>query len=214
MQKQINKRICYGFNKRHDGEWIRNNDAANVLMIFNQYLQGKSIRDIIKLLKEMGIPSSTGKTEWSPRAIEKVLANESYVDRLISAEMFNQSKKERERRSNTQITELGTVRKSVRYHSKNMFSGLLFCEECGGTYRRITKHNGSVVWRCVNRVEKRNIVCKKSPSVPEETLNLLMIETLGERYSEEDIRQKISEIKVCYNGSLEVENYENLNLTM
>ena len=214
MEKQVNKRICYGFNKNYNGDWIANKDAINVLHIFNHYHEGKSIRGIIEFLKEGGILSPSGKKEWSPRAIEKILSNESYAGRLVSTELFNKIQLERRRRSNVQIGGTGTFRKNTRYNSKNIFSGRLVCKEYGGVYRRITKHDGSVVWRCVNRVEKRNTICKNSPSIPEEQLYSAMINILGDRYTDSDIFHKITEIKVCDNGSLEVEYYENLNLTM
>lgn len=213
MEKQSSKRICYGFDKNYNGEWIPNKDAINVLHIFNQYLHGKSIRGIIQFLKEGNVSSPSGKSEWSPRAIEKILANESYIG-LVSPELFNKIKSERERRSNVQETESGTVRKNTCFNSKYVFSGILVCKECGGVYRRITKHDGSVVWRCVNRVEKRGTVCKNSPSIPEEQLYSAMSEILGDRYKDSDIFQRVTEIKVCNDGSLEVEYYKNLNLTM
>jgi hypothetical protein len=37
---------------------------------------------------------------------------------------------------------------------------------------------------------------------------------LDDRYTDSDILHKVTEIRVCDNGSLEVEYYENLNLTM
>ena len=213
MEKQINKRICYGFDKNYNGEWVVNKDAINVLLIFNQYLQGESIRGIIKFLKERSVISPSGKSEWSPRTIEKILANESYIP-LVSVELFNKVKNEREHRSNVQITESGKVRKNTRFNSKYVFSGILVCKECGGVYRRITKHDGSVIWRCVNRVENGSAFCKNSSSISEEQLYSAMINILGDRYTDSDIFHKVTEIRVCDNGSLEVEYYENLNLTM
>ena len=52
MQKS-NKRICYGFYKNHNDEWCLGKDALNVAKIYIHYSNGKSIRDIIKLLKEL-----------------------------------------------------------------------------------------------------------------------------------------------------------------
>ena len=52
MNKQSSKRICYGFNRNENGELVVNKDAINVLLIFNQYIQGESIRGIINFLKD------------------------------------------------------------------------------------------------------------------------------------------------------------------
>ena len=119
--QNTNKRICYGFYKKHNDEWCLSKDALNVVKIFVLYLNGKSIRGIIKLLKEEGVLSPSGKSEWSPRAIEKILSNESYKGKLIPVELYEQVQAEREFRSNKQVTDLGTVRKNTRYHSKNPF---------------------------------------------------------------------------------------------
>ena len=66
-----NKRICYGFYKKHNDEWCLSKDVLNVAKIYIHYLNVKSIRVIIKLLKEEGVSSPSGKPEWSPRAIKK-----------------------------------------------------------------------------------------------------------------------------------------------
>lgn len=213
MQKS-NKRICYGFYKNHNDEWCLGKDALNVAKIYIHYSNGKSIRDIIKILREEGVSSPSGKPEWSPRAIEKILSNESYKGKLIPIKLYNQVQAERELRSNKQVTESGTVRKNTRYNSKNPFSGHLVCSECGGVYRRITKHDGSVVWRCVNRVEKGDVICEQSPTIPEEQLILAMVNILGEKYRDCEIHNKIGEILVCKDGSLEVAHDAKLNLTM
>ena len=214
MNKEIGKRICYGFDKSENGDWNANKDAINVLQIFNQYLDGKSIRGIINYLKEEDVPSPSGKADWSPRTIEKILSNNSYVDRLVSNELFNQIQKERARRSNVQETESGVVRKRTRYNSKNVFSGILVCKECGGVYRRITKHDKTVVWRCVNRVENGRAICKQSPSIAEEQLYSTMGNVLGEGFTESDVFHNVTEIRVCANSSLEIEHIKNASLTM
>ena len=93
-------------------------------------------------------------------------------------------------------------------------SGHLVCDECGGIYRRITKHDGSIVWRCVNRVEKGGVICEQSPTIPEEQLILAMVNILGEKYRDCEIHNKNGKIRICKEGSLEVEHDAKLNLTM
>ncbi len=90
MEKHVNKRLCYGFDKNYNGEWVANKDAINVLHIFNQYLQGNSIRGVIEFLKEGNVSSPSGKSKWTPRAIEKILATEeetAHSPILITAEI-------------------------------------------------------------------------------------------------------------------------------
>jgi len=46
-------------------------------VIFNLYLQGKSVLGIVKELERLGIKSPTGKATWPKRTIDVMLSNES-----------------------------------------------------------------------------------------------------------------------------------------
>jgi hypothetical protein len=58
-------------------------DAANVQLIFNAYLQGATIKQIVDLLKELHIPSPTGKEKWCQKSIDDILSNEKYVGDVV-----------------------------------------------------------------------------------------------------------------------------------
>lgn len=156
-------KTCYGVSRNDRNELVANQFAANVQKIYALYLSGRSLRDICKSLQEACIYSPSGKSEWTPRAIENVLSNATYINIVISEDTFNQVRAEQVRRSNATTTEHSTIRKATRYNSKNVLSGILVCQECGRAYRRITKHDGSVIWRCANRVEHGRKLCKSPP---------------------------------------------------
>lgn len=197
-------KTCYGVSRNNHNELVANQFAANVQKIYALYLSGRSLRDICKSLQEVGIYSPSGKSEWTPRAIENVLSNDTYINIVISEDTFNQVRIEQARRSNTTSTEHGTARKATRYNSKNVLSGLLVCQECGRAYRRITKHDGSVIWRCANRVENGSKFCKKSPSISEELIQMTIANHFGTGYTEDGICQNIRQITVHSSGFLEV----------
>ena len=88
----MRNRITYGY-KISDGE-IRTdeNQREIVLKIFESYLEGNSIRQVMQELNEAGIPSPNGKP-WVHGAVGNVLENNRYAGEnqypaIISKEMF------------------------------------------------------------------------------------------------------------------------------
>lgn len=63
--------------------------TKNVSMVFNMYLQGKSVLGITSELERLGIKSPTGKDEWSKRTVDVMLSNEKYTGnvRLLESTM-------------------------------------------------------------------------------------------------------------------------------
>lgn len=133
-------RKCYGYDKNKAGELVINEvQATTVKLIFDLYLEGKSIVGIIKELKNREIKSPKGKDNWHKRAIEDMLSNEKYTGAgivtvggkdgtvykiedshppIISKETFETVQTVRITRSNIENTENGPKRKSSKYSSK------------------------------------------------------------------------------------------------
>ena len=60
---------------------------------------------------------------------------------------------------------------------------MVYCEECGTKYRRVTwanKYGKKIVWRCVNRIENGTKYCKHSPSIAEEELKSAVVRKINE----------------------------------
>jgi hypothetical protein len=57
-------------------------EAKNVQLIFDLYLQGKSIIGILAELEKLEIKSPTGKEKWSKRTIEVILSNENISEQF------------------------------------------------------------------------------------------------------------------------------------
>lgn len=195
-------RVCYGYSRNALGQFVENNSASVVRQIFSLYLSGHSLRSIVNWLGENQIPSPSGKELWTPKAIDKLLSNETYTKGIVTPEQFAQVQREKQRRSNQLKTEDGLMRKPTRYHSQNVLSGLFVCGECGRSYRRITKHDGSIVWRCANRVEHGKTICKHSVTLSEAKMRQYLKEFLGEGYTARDIREQFDKITVGTDGSL------------
>jgi hypothetical protein len=93
-------------------------------------------------------------------------------------------------------------RKTARYNSQNVLSGLLVCGECGCNYRRITRLSGDVVWRCADKVENgKQSKCSNAMTVSDEEMKQAICEQLDMDFFDEDtVRDMIDIIAVDKEG--------------
>ena len=77
-------RPCYGYQRDEHGQLVINEpEAANVQLIYDAYLHGATIMQIVDLLKNLGIASPTGKDDWCKKTVDDILVNEKYVGDVI-----------------------------------------------------------------------------------------------------------------------------------
>lgn len=127
-------RKCYGYKHDENGKLIIDEEtAANVKLIFDLYLGGKSVLGIIRELERLEIPSPTGKKKWCKRTIDVMLSNKKYTGDvlllksgksdvhylasdnnpvIVSKEVFEAVQMEKARRSNVVRNESGNKRKN------------------------------------------------------------------------------------------------------
>ena len=137
---KLYNRKCYGYYNDEDGNLaINESEAKNVRLIYNLYLQGKSVIGIVKELERLGIKSPTGKDTWPKRSLDVILSNEKYIGNarllddgkhssyylaednnpaIISKETFHAVQIEKQHRSNVIKSEEGVQRKIKKYSSK------------------------------------------------------------------------------------------------
>jgi len=137
---KLYNRKCYGYYNDEDGNLaINESEAKNVRLIYNLYLQGKSVIGIVKELERLGIKSPTGKDTWPKRSLDVILSNEKYIGNarllddgkhssyylaennnpaIISKETFQAVQIEKQHRSNVIKSEEGVQRKSKKFSSK------------------------------------------------------------------------------------------------
>lgn len=116
--------------------------APVVVMIYDAYLSGSSLGGLINLLQKKEIPSLSGKKYWSTAVLHKMLTDSRYIP-LVGFEKYAAAQFELDHRS--KIDEDTGKRKTTRYHSKNVLSGLFVCAECGRSYRRVQRASGEIV---------------------------------------------------------------------
>ena len=137
---KLYNRKCYGYKNDAEGKLvIDEKEAKNVRLIFNMYLQGKSVIGIASELAQLGIKSPIGNGKWCKRTIDVMLSNEKYIGNvrllddgkhdlcylseennpaIISKETFQAVQIEKQHRSNIATDENGNRRKSEKYSSK------------------------------------------------------------------------------------------------
>ena len=197
--------LPYGFMLAPDGGVsVDQEKAKTVRTVYQKYLSGMSLKSIVDFLFVHGIPSPRGKVQWTQAMINDLLSNQRYIGSIISFDEFFMTQGEKGKRSN--IDEYTNQRKTTRYNSQSVLSGLLVCGECGRSYRRITRPSGDVVWRCANRVEHGKRFCKHSPSIPEQQIKDTICARLRlVTFNEQTVKKYIDLISVRSDGVLEIE---------
>lgn len=171
----LNYKHFLGYDKGEDGRLVINREQAKIVRrIFGDFLAGHTPFQIAKALTAEGIPTPAGKTKWSYTTVRRVLSNETYMgdkllqktysidflskdrlknhgevpqfyveqdhDAIISPPTFRRVQDELERRKGCHAT------------GKSIFSGKIYCGECGEIYGSKVWHSNDpyrkVVWQC------------------------------------------------------------------
>ena len=84
LESKIFGKVCYGFC-RDENKRIETvpQEAKIVQEIFALCLSGNSLEKIQEHLRKQGVPSPSGKTEWSRDVLNKLLNNYKYTFGII-----------------------------------------------------------------------------------------------------------------------------------
>ncbi len=75
---------CYGYKRGANGvPEIISEQAEAVKLIFDRYLDGYSLEQIVDFLKENGFKTSRGNIDWKRQTVKTILQNEKYVGDLL-----------------------------------------------------------------------------------------------------------------------------------
>lgn len=76
--------VCYGYKVTSEGDLlVYPTEAVIVFHIFDRFVAGDSLGQIVASLARMGVPSPTGKPTWNRETISKLLCNEKYVGDVV-----------------------------------------------------------------------------------------------------------------------------------
>nr|DAK85099.1 MAG TPA: integrase [Caudoviricetes sp.] len=174
-----------GYEKGEDGApKVVEKEAKIVKLIYQMFLEGKSIRNIAATLTKQKIPTPANKVKWSVSTITSILKNEKYkgdalLQKSYTTDFLTKKIKKNEgevpqyyvKNSHPEIIshEIFDMvqqefkkREGIKNRSgNNMFSSKIVCGDCGNFYGSKVWHSNDkyrrIIWRCNHKYknEKR-----------------------------------------------------------
>lgn len=90
-----------GYGKDANGQlYIIPEEADVVRLIYGKYLDGESFNSIARILKEKGIKTIRGNTQWNVSSIRTILVNEKYMGDSMTQKTFTVDYLTKERKEN------------------------------------------------------------------------------------------------------------------
>lgn len=202
-----------GYDRGPDGNLVLNEEQAVIVRrIYSMFLQGMTPHGIAKTLTEEGLPTPGGKSRWSSGTIQSILCNEKYKGDALLQKFYTVdylTKKQRRNAGEVQQyyvegnheaiipppvfdmvqRELAKRKPGPNRHSGvYIFSGSVYCAECGGLYGSKTWHSTDkyrrVIWQCNKKYDK-GAHCK-TPHLSEDELKSSFISAFNKLLTERD----------------------------
>lgn len=141
----MRNKIVYGYGIENGRLRIQSGEKEVIRKIFDDYISGNSIRQIMQALNAGGILSPNGRA-WSHKAVGKMLKDSRYIGDslypvMIPEEIFVQAQEKRQETNKA----LGRTPKMER--DKLPYDGMVFCGRCGRRFYRL-HHRGKTYWEC------------------------------------------------------------------
>lgn len=144
-----NRYIPFGYTMRNGKLVIEQNEANVIRNIYEDYVNGSTLKEIAERLTRAGVPYSEKMTDWGKARVARIIENTKYLgdseyDKIVDDDLFNEAVSAKKAR---QISlpgnlnpEIAAVKSRVR------------CLECGYPMsRRSNKRNKTkVIWICSN----------------------------------------------------------------
>ena len=173
---QWNSQPPYGYDKVHGFLKVNEEESKIVKLMFSLYLDGKGIGAITNYLNSNNIKPRNANI-WRQLVVKRIITNELYtgnmfnhkvttnditrhtkiavpdeeryshnIEPIIDEEIWKQAQEllEQHRKMHAEGT---------RHSSKYSLSTLLYCDNCGGAFKRKVAHNKerSIEWTCAKR---------------------------------------------------------------
>ena len=220
----INLRFLFGYSITADGVQINEKEAAIVREIFSRFNGGESMSSISRDLNARGYRGALGG-KWCAERMRNTLSNEKYLGNALLQKRYRNNHIEKKLVANKgelpmyyaegthePIIDQATFDKAQerlrmlaqqtanrKKPTRSAFSGLIHCGLCGNTYKRVT-YRKKHYWNCTTFQTKGKSECA-AKRIPEETLEVLTCEVLGEGSIDSDmVRSKITAIRADKNN--------------
>ena len=141
-----NRIIPFGYCMKNGEIITEPNEVYAVEEIFGEYLKGKSLLQIAKLMEFEKIKYTEDSGHWNKNMVKRIIENEKYLGtdkypQLIDEDIFKRANEKRERKATT----LNLISDDLREIRK-----VTYCAECGGKVYRKTNGKGREYWNCEN----------------------------------------------------------------
>ena len=196
-----------GYEKgKNDLPKIVEDEAKIVRQIYSLFLEGKTIRNITQYLTTQGIPTPSGKKQWSVSTVTSILSNEKYkgdalLQKTYTVDFLNKTIRKNTgelkqyyiENSHPAIIDPETfdlVQNEIKkrqpnrrqLNSNSPFAAKLICSECGGYYGSKVWHSNSKyrnqLWQC-NRKYTEGKFCE-TPHIREDELKPAFIQAVNQ----------------------------------
>ena len=212
-----------GYDRGPDGNLVLNEEQAVIVRrIYSMFLQGMTPHGIARALTEEGILTPGGKPCWSSATVHSILRNEKYKgDALLQKFYTVDYLTKKQRRNGGEVQQyyvegnheaiippdvFDMVQRELakrkpgrnRHSGVYVFSGSVFCGECGGLYGSKLWHSNDkyrrIIWRCNHKYESATHC--KSPHLTEPELENAFVSAFNQLLTERNaIRESFTLIQ-------------------
>lgn len=152
--------------KLEDGKIVLDTEKVKVIQkIFKDYLQGASLGAIARELTATGFLNGNNKPSWNHGSVGKILENTKYLGDAIYLQIIdNETFESAQNRRKSRNKKLSRTQEIINKRNKSSFSDQLRCGECGGNYRKYTRHAGRASeksnWKCKRYYYQNRVYCR------------------------------------------------------
>ncbi|AOZ73068.1 recombinase family protein [Boudabousia liubingyangii] len=169
-----------GYDRGEDGQPVINEEQAKTVReIYSLFLEGKSLREIARILTERGRLTARGKTQWSRTAVRSILTNERYKGDALLQKTYTKDFLTKELVKNNgevpqyyvtgsheaiidplvwDFVQTQLAQSKGRRSRKHVLSHSIVCGQCGAFFTPKTWHAGTKnekrIWRCSAKYEQ------------------------------------------------------------
>ncbi|MFQ7437484.1 MAG: recombinase family protein [Ruminococcus sp.] len=141
-----NRTISFGYCMKNGEITTEPKEVYAVVTIFDEYLKGKSLSEIAKLMETEKIRYNADSDKWNKNMVKRIIENEKYLGndtypQIIAENIFKQANEKRVRKA-TRLNLISDDLQELRNRT--------YCSECGHRFSRIGGNSKYEHWDCRN----------------------------------------------------------------
>lgn len=141
-----NRTIPFGYCMKNGEITTEPKEVYAVVAIFDEYLKGRSLSEIAKLMQTEKIRYNAVSDNWNKNMVKRIIENEKYLGndtypQIIAENIFKQANEKRVRKA-TRLNLISDDLQELRNRT--------YCFECGHRFSRIGGNSKYEHWDCRN----------------------------------------------------------------